>query len=74
MSTQTKQTQQLFTVNTLADYDPAAFTKGGLRHLIFQHGEELEAVGAVIRLGAKILIDRERLLDWLREGNARRRG
>lgn len=61
----------LFTVNALADSEPA-FTRGGLRHLIFHKGPELEAAGCVIRFGAKIMIDKAKLLDWLRAGHGRR--
>lgn len=63
--------QTLYTVNDLAQIEPA-LTVGGLRHLIFHKGETLEAEGVIVRFGRKILIDRARLTEWLRAGNARR--
>jgi hypothetical protein len=47
------------------------FSAGGLRHLLFYRGQDLEREGIVIRLGSRILIDENRFLDWLRAGQAR---
>ncbi|MDD3760842.1 MAG: hypothetical protein PHO57_08445 [Acidithiobacillus sp.] len=63
--------QTLFTVNELAQIEPG-LTVGGLRHLIFHRGSDLEAEGVIVRFGRKILIDRIRLVEWLRAGNAKR--
>ena len=53
------------------------FTQASLRHLIFQaksrldsrgvmiHGNGLEEVGAIVRLGRKLLLDLDRFDDWL---------
>lgn len=48
-----------------------AFSIGGVRHLLFHRGPELEEAGAVIRFGRRLLIDEPRMLEWLRQGNAR---
>ncbi len=48
-----------------------AFTVGGLRHVLFHRGDELEKTGAVIRFGHKILIDEGAFLAWLKAGAAR---
>ena len=47
------------------------FSPGGLRHLLFHLGRDLEREGIVIRFGSRILIDENRFLDWLRAGQAR---
>lgn len=72
MQTETQSTPTLFTVNSLVAAEPHAFSRGGLRHLIFHHGEQMQADGVIVRMGAKILIDRPRLVEWLRQGNASR--
>ena len=46
-------------------------SEGGLRHMLFHLGENLERDGIVIRFGSRILIDENRFLDWLRAGQAR---
>jgi hypothetical protein len=62
----------LYSVNSLVNSEPQAFTKGGMRHLLFHRGEELEAAGVVLRFGSKILIDKPKLIEWLRAGNGRK--
>jgi len=47
-------------------------TLGGLRHMLFHLGRELEDAGVVVRFGRRILIDEARFLEWLRAGNGRR--
>lgn len=64
---------KLYSVNSLVDSEPQAFTRGGVRHLLFHRGEELEAAGVVLRFGSKILIDKAKLIEWLRAGNGRRK-
>ena len=64
---------ELFTVNDYIKRRPA-FTKGGLRHLFFHHGGELEQAGAIVRFGSRILIDDAAFLAWLKAGNARHIG
>jgi hypothetical protein len=46
-------------------------SEGGLRHMLFHLGQNLEREGIVIRFGSRILIDENRFLDWLRAGQAR---
>ncbi|MBU2839393.1 hypothetical protein HF670_07415 [Acidithiobacillus thiooxidans] len=72
MIIETQNSPQLYSVNALVDSEPKAFTRGGIRHLIFHRGEELESAGVVIRFGSKILIDKSKLIEWLRAGNGRK--
>ena len=48
-----------------------AFSAGGVRSLIFYRGDDAEKVGAIARLGRRILIDEPRFLAWVRDGGAR---
>ena len=73
MQTETATPTQLFTVDGYVKHR-AAFSKGGLRHLFFHHGEELERTGAIVRFGSRILIDDAAFLAWLKAGNARHIG
>ena len=73
MQTEAQNPTELFTVNDYTKRRPA-FTKGGLRHLFFHQGEELEKAGAIVRFGARILIDDSAFLAWLKAGNARHIG
>jgi len=50
------------TVSQFAEDNPA-FTEGGLRHVLFYKGVELEDAGVISRFGRKILINEGR---WLR--------
>lgn len=53
------------TVNQFAGKHPA-FTKGGLRALIFQeHSNGLAKAGAIVRLGRKVLIDEAKFFGWV---------
>ncbi|WAR44715.1 hypothetical protein [Methylomonas rapida] len=53
------------TVNQFADKHPA-FTKGGLRALIFnEQSNGLAKSGAIVRLGRKVLIDERRFFAWV---------
>ena len=72
MQVDTRNTPQLYSVNSLVESEPQAFTRGGVRHLLFHRAEELEAAGVVLRLGSKILIDKAKLIEWLRAGNGRK--
>jgi hypothetical protein len=48
-----------------------AFTKGGLRHLIFNEEKNgLKASGAIIRMGRKVLIHEDKFFAWV-EGGAK---
>ncbi len=44
-----------------------AFPVGGLRHRINLDGQSMIEAGAVLRLGAKILIDEVKFFQWLRD-------
>ena len=63
--------QRLFTVNQLVDAEPA-LTRGGIRHILFHRGQDLEQAGIVLRLGRKILIDRDKFIAWLASADSRR--
>jgi hypothetical protein len=53
------------TVNQFADKHPA-FTKGGLRALIFNgNTNNLAKSGAVVRIGRKVLIDETKFFNWV---------
>jgi hypothetical protein len=46
-----------------------AFTKGGLRHQIFNADKNgLSASGAIVRMGRKILIDETKFFAWIEAG------
>lgn len=70
MQTETETPTELYSVNDYTKRRPA-FTKGGLRHLLFNRGEELEKAGAIVRFGARVLIDDAAFIAWLKAGNAR---
>jgi len=55
------------TVQTLAATEPG-FNEGGLRWTIFQHKSKLVDAGAIFFVGKKLLIDRDRYVNFLREG------
>lgn len=61
----------LRTVQGMVNAHPDAFTLGGLRHILFYLGHELEAAGVVVRFGRKLLIDETEFFDWLKAGGAR---
>lgn len=53
------------TVNQFAD-EHKAFTRGGLRALIFNEKTNgLAKSGAIVRMGRKILIDERKFLAWV---------
>lgn len=57
------------TVNQFTDKHQA-FTKGGLRALIFnENSNGLAKSGAIIRIGRKILIDEPKFFDWVQAQN-----
>ena len=64
------ETTVLSDVHQFVENNPA-FTVGGVRYLLFNRGPELEEAGAVIRFGRRVLIDEVRMMEWLRQGNAR---
>jgi len=70
MQTEAETTTEFYSVNDYIKRRPA-FSKGGLRHLFFHQGEELEKAGAIVRFGARILIDDAAFLAWLKAGNGR---
>ncbi|MDD2746370.1 MAG: hypothetical protein PHG39_02325 [Acidithiobacillus ferrooxidans] len=70
MQTETETPTEFYSVNDYVRRRPA-FSKGGLRHLFFHQGEELEKAGAIVRFGARILIDDTAFLAWLKAGNGR---
>jgi len=60
-----------FTVRQFAD-GHTAFTKGGLRALIFNEKTNgLADSGAIVRVGRKVLIDEEKFFSWI-ESQAKR--
>jgi hypothetical protein len=73
MQTEAENQTELFSVRDYVKRRPA-FTQGGLRHLFFHQGDELEKAGAIVRFGARILIDDAAFLAWLKAGNARHIG
>ena len=73
MQTEAENQTELYSVKSYTERRPA-FTQGGLRHLFFHQGEELEKAGAIVRFGARILIDDSAFLAWLKAGNARHIG
>jgi len=54
------------TVNTLANFEPGLCV-GGIRWDIFKNRDELIEYGAIFYMGKKLLIDRNRYLDWLKK-------
>ena len=47
-----------------------AFTNGGIRSLIFnEHINGLAKAGAIIRIGAKVLINETKFFDWVEAQN-----
>lgn len=73
MSNEAENPTEFYSVKDYTKRRPA-FTQGGLRHLLFHQGEELEKAGAIVRFGARILIDDAAFLAWLKAGNARHIG
>jgi hypothetical protein len=55
------------TVQTLANAEPG-LNEGGIRWTIFQHKSELVEAGAIFFSGKKLLIDRNRFIEFLKEG------
>ncbi|HEX5359670.1 MAG TPA: hypothetical protein VFW49_00995 [Fluviicoccus sp.] len=56
---------QLSTVTQFCQRHPA-FPEGGLRHYLFYRKQNgLEASGAVIKIGRKLLINEARFFDWV---------
>jgi len=59
----------LSTVNQFTEKQPA-FTKGGLRALIFnEHQNGLAKSGAIVRIGRKVLIDETMFWAWVKAQN-----
>ena len=53
------------TVNQFTDKHPA-FTKGGMRALIFhERTNGLTQAGAIVRIGRKVLIDEAKFFSWI---------
>lgn len=61
------ETPQYATVKQFAESHPA-FTTGGLRSAIFWKGDELEAAGAIARLGRRVLINEPVFLRFVQAG------
>ena len=66
----TNETPQFLTIRQFTEKQPA-FSAGGVRSLIFYRGDDAEKVGAIARLGRRILIDEGVFLAWVKEGGAR---
>ena len=64
------ETPQFLTIKQFVEKQ-TAFTSGGVRSLIFYRGDDAEKVGAIARLGRRILIDEIVFLAWIKEGGAR---
>ena len=63
--------QTLFTVKQLADTE-RAFSEASIRWLLFQSSSNgLDESGALVRLGRRVLIDRQKFLIWLVSNGAR---
>ncbi|MDA8151818.1 MAG: hypothetical protein M0003_03755 [Acidithiobacillus sp.] len=73
MQTEAETPTEFYTVKDYTKRRPA-FTQGGLRWLFFNQGEELEKAGAIVRFGARILIDDAAFVAWLKAGNGRHIG
>ena len=63
-------TPNFLTIKQFVEKQPA-FSAGGVRSIIFYRGDDAEKVGAIARLGRRILIDEPRFLEWVRTGGAR---
>jgi hypothetical protein len=61
-------TGSLHTVNTLASSEPA-LNEGGIRWTIFNHKQELIDCGAIFLYGKKLLIDRDRFIEYMKSQN-----
>jgi hypothetical protein len=55
------------TVQTLAHAEPG-LNEGGIRWTIFQHKSDLVEAGAIFFSGKKLLIDRNRFIEFLKGG------
>ncbi len=55
------------TVQTLAGTEPG-LNEGGIRWTIFQHKSALVDAGAIFFSGKKLLIDRDRFIEFLKGG------
>lgn len=60
----------LYTVKQLADAEPALGVGAIREDLFYRKTNGLEASGAVVRRGRRLLIHRERYMAWLIEGHA----
>ena len=58
----------IHSVQTLAALEPA-LNEGGIRWTIFQHKQDLIDYGAIFYNGKKLLIDREKFIEYLKSGN-----
>lgn len=79
MSENEKKQARLVTVNDLAAMPEYPFSLAALRHLIFQaddriasngdtiQGNGLKQIGAIIRIGKKILIDLDKFDEWIEQ-------
>ncbi|MCL7422385.1 MAG: hypothetical protein M8364_15950 [Methylobacter sp.] len=57
------------TVNQFSEKHPA-FTRGGLRSLIFNENQNgLTKAGAIVRIGRKVLIDEGKFFAWVAAQN-----
>ncbi len=69
MTAQQKQLAQTaivyLTVNQFCEKH-TAFTRGGMRALIFnEHQNGINKAGAIVRLGRKVLIDETKFFNWV---------
>lgn len=68
VTTLNNHSDHIHTVQTLAATEPA-FNEGGIRWTIFQHKQDLIDYGAIFYSGKKLLIDREKYIEYLKAGN-----
>ncbi len=62
-------TYSYLTVNQFIK-DHKAFTNGGIRSLIFnEHTNGLAKAGAIVRIGAKVLINETKFFGWVEAQN-----
>ncbi|MEJ1391466.1 MAG: hypothetical protein RPU34_11320 [Candidatus Sedimenticola sp. (ex Thyasira tokunagai)] len=59
----------IHTVQTLAASEPA-LNEGGIRWTVFRYKSDLLEVGAIFFSGKKLMIDRDRYIDFLKSGGA----
>ncbi|MCL4822691.1 MAG: DNA-binding protein [Thermoanaerobaculia bacterium] len=60
--------ENLLTVKQIVAKTPG-LTEGGVRHLIF-HADQFGVQKAILRIGRKVLIDRQEFIAWIERSRA----